>query len=398
MKPDAPNPNVTQSLEPSRESRICMPVFSSFARNAFRAGLYEAQDVLASCADVDVIPLEPSWGFATKSQWMMRLVYHDISRKLVSFNPGLKPTRLVKDYDVFVLVCPLWSDVWYANAIEGWRDRCRKSICWIDELWAHEVRNLDRWLPVLDQFDYIFVGIAGTEAALSEALGRRCYDVSGAVDALRFSPFPRAPKRVIDFYSIGRRLEGMHRRLAKCAEENQEFFYLYDTLHNSGDRAISDYRQHREMYANIAKRSRFFAVAPGKVTAPEGNHGQVDLGFRYFEGSAAGTVLVGQVPDCDAFRRHFDWPHAVIEVQPDGSDIIEVLSKLAAEPERLHEISCRNSEEALRRHDWIYRWKEILSVAGLDSGPAINARERALAELAESAKFERENVTDAFSK
>jgi hypothetical protein len=97
-------------------------------------------------------------------------------------------------------------------------------------------------------------------------------------------------------------------------------------------------------------------------------------------------VLVGQAPDCEAFRRHFDWPHAVIEIQPDGSDVAEVISRLSAEPERLREISCRNAEESLRRHDWVYRWKEILSIAGRKPTPAMEAREKQLAELAELAR------------
>ena len=182
--------NSTPKSNGATEPRICMPSFSGFARNVFRAGLYEAQDVLTSCDDVERIPLEPSKGFALKSRWMQRLVYHDRSERLALLNPWIKPVRLVRDYDLFVVVCPLWSDVWYANAVEGWRDHCRQSLCWIDELWSHDIRGLQRWLPILSKFDYVFVGIAGTHAALSSALGRQCYETLGAVDALRFSPYP----------------------------------------------------------------------------------------------------------------------------------------------------------------------------------------------------------------
>ena len=34
--------------------------------------------------------------------------------------------------------------MWYANAIEGWKDRCRTSICWVDELWANGVPQLGK--------------------------------------------------------------------------------------------------------------------------------------------------------------------------------------------------------------------------------------------------------------
>jgi hypothetical protein len=362
-----------------------MPTFSAFARNAFRTVFREAQDVLVDCDDVDLIHLEPSNGFAFKEKWLMRLVYHDVSGRLVSINPGLRPARLTRDYDLFILVCPWWRDVWYANAIQGWRDHCRTSVCWIDELWANSVPQLQSWLPVLSKFDHVIVGISGSGKALGDAIGRPCHEIQGGVDAIRFTPYPNPPARVIDVYSIGRRLDGIHRVLLNLAA-SKEMFYVHDTLQNTGDSQAPDHREHRDMYAHMAKRSRFFMVAPGKVNVPEETRGQVALGIRYFEGSAAGAVLIGQAPDCEAYRRHFDWPQAVIEIQPNGSDVAEVISRLSAEPERLRQISCRNAEEALRRHDWVYRWREILGIAGLTPTPAMEAREKRLGELAELAK------------
>ena len=375
--------NTAESSERSREPRICMPTFSAFARHVFRSGLYEAQDVLVGCDDVDVIHLEASKGLAFGEKVLKRLVYHDVSRRLVSLNPGLRPVRLTRDYELFMLVCPFLQGVWYANAIQGWLDHCRTSVCWIDELWADDVARLQYWLPILSRFDYVIVGIGGSGKALGNAIGRPCHEIQGAVDTIRFSPYPNPPARVVDVYSIGRRWEGVHRRLLESAAK--KIFYIHDTL-DAANSETRDYAQHRDLYANIAKRSRFFLVAPGKVNVPEETQGQVAVGFRYFEGSAAGAVLVGQAPDCEAFRRHFDWPQAVIEIQPDGSDAVEVISRLSAEPEQLREISCRNTEEALRRHDWVYRWREILGIAGLKPTPAMEAREKRLAELAELAR------------
>src|SRR5207245_6644625 len=364
--------------------RICMPTFSAFARNVFRAGSYEAEDVLVGCDDVDLIPLEATNGFAFREKWLMRFVYHDVSRRLVSLNPGLRPVRLTRDYDVFMLVCPYWRDVWYANAIQGWRDHCRTSVCWIDELWADDVRQLQYWLPVLSRFDHVIVGLNGSGKDLGDAIGRPCHEILSGVDTIRFSPYPNPPARVVDVCSIGRRWEGIHRSLLKLAAK--KIFYFYDTLDNAAMSETRDYAEHRDLYANITKRSRFFIVAPAKRNLPEETQGQVAIGRRYFEGLAAGAVLVGQAPYCEACRRHFDWPQAVIEMQPDGSDAVAVISRLSAEPERIREISRRNAEEALRRHDWVYRWKEILSIAGLKTTPAMEAREKRLAELAELAR------------
>jgi hypothetical protein len=81
----------------------------------------------------------------------------------------------------------------------------------------------------------------------------------------------------------------------------------------------------------------------------------------------------------------FDWPDAVIEIQADGSDVEGVLARFEADPERLDAISRRNAAQALLRHDWAYRWRHILAIAGLKSTPALERRERHLRALAELA-------------
>ena len=164
---------------------VCMPTLSGFYKQVFRSGLWEAQQVLAACTDVDLVELEPSRGLAWKERQLHRLIYHDRSRKLWSLNPGLQRVRLTRDYDVFVMVCPLWRDVWFANCIERWWDHCQTSICWIDEMWAYEVPILRYWLPILSRFDHIVVGVGGTGPLLAEALNRECHEIFGASDTLR---------------------------------------------------------------------------------------------------------------------------------------------------------------------------------------------------------------------
>ena len=58
-----------------------------------------------------------------------------------------------------------------------------------------------------------------------------------------------------------------------------------------------DYRQHRELFANMAKRSRYFLVSPAKIDRTDETRGQVEIGHRYFEGAAAGAVMIGQAAE-----------------------------------------------------------------------------------------------------
>jgi len=368
-----------QELKP----RICMPTTRNFGRRAFQCGLYECQDVLTETDAVDMICLEPGAGFRFKERWQRRLMYRDVSRSLIYLNPGFRKVRLNQDYDLFIAVCQNYRDLLCLNAIDGWQDRCKTSVCWIEELWAAQIPYYKYWLHALRRFDHVFIGYKDTVAPLSNAIGRACHWLPAAVDALRFSPYPVPPARVIDVYSVGRRNDAIHRALLQAAERG-EIFYIYDTLQGA-DMQVYSHKEHRNHYANITKRSRYFMVAPAKTGEMDETRGQVDVGYRFYEGAAAGAVLLGQPPSCDSFRELFPWSDAVVQIQPDGSDVRDVLAGLASEPERVSAISRRNAVELVLRHDWVYRWKEMFRVAGIEPSPRMVERERRLRDLAEMA-------------
>jgi hypothetical protein len=203
----------------------------------------------------------------------------------------------------------------------------------------------------------------------------------GGTDTFRFSPYPNPPARVIDVYSIGRRLEGIHRALYGAALR-KEIFYIYDTCPEIADLQPYDHRQHREFLASMVKRSRYFLVAPAKVNRARETSGQIEVSYRYFEGASAGTIMLGQVPECDAYRELFPWPDAVVPLKSDGSDTMDVIDSLNSDRARLSAMSRRNAAESFLRHDWICRWKEIFRCAGLQPTPAMRAREHQLRERA----------------
>lgn len=367
-----------------RGARICMATSRRFNKQVYRSGLYEAEDVLVQTGDVDLIHLEPDAGFQWRDWLHKRLVYRDWTHKLVHLNPGLQRVQLTRDYDLFVAICQHHDDLAYINAIDGWKDRCRTSVCWIDEIWAAQLpKKYRHWLSALSKFDHVFVGSEADSAGpLSEAIGQSCSWVPLGVDTLRFSPFPEPAERVVDVFSMGRALEPIHQSLQRMSA-NKEIFYLHDTF-SAAIAKVYDYRQHRDMLANLAQRSLYFVVAPSKFDDPDQTQGQIAFGPRYYEGSSAGAVLIGQAPDLTAFRQMFDWPEAVVEISPDGSDVADILRSLETDPQRLREISRRNVVESLLRHDWLYRWQHIFQIAGIKLSPGMAARQAQLQELAAS--------------
>jgi hypothetical protein len=223
--------------------------------------------------------------------------------------------------------------------------------------------TIAHYLQILSQFDYVIVQVSGSVKAVQQATGKPCVFLPSGADALLFCPYPDAPERVIDVYSIGRRAESTHRALKRMAAQ-RGMFYVYDTADAA---AVIDGGDHRALFASMAKRSRYFIVNPAKVDATAETGGQSEFGSRFFEGAAAGTIMLGEAPKTVQFADVFNWPDAVVDV-PFGSDkIATVVKDLDAEPDTQRRIRATNVVQSLLRHDWTYRWEAILNLVGLET-------------------------------
>ena len=379
MRRDEPHTEQSASAR-----RICIATRRGVSRQAFQAAPYEAEDVLAATCSNDLIEVKAGRNFSLRNRWQRRLLFRGISQTLAYANPGLQRVQLSRDYDIFVAVCQNIGELLYFNAIDGWKERCGVSICWLGELWAAEIPIWADLLRSLRRFDYIFVSSQGAVGPLSAFLDRQCHLMPTGIDTLRFSPFPKVPDRSIDIYSVGRRWDGVHRALLDAAAQ-RKLFYVYDSCLKVAEMQVVDHRQHRDLFANMAKRSKYFLVAPGKMNLPEETLGQVEIGYRYFEAAASGAVMLGQPADCELFGDLFPWPDAVVKIKADGSDILDVLATLGSAPDHLAAIHRRNATHAMLRHDWIHRWIDIFQIAGVDPTPEMIARRDHLNALAQSA-------------
>jgi hypothetical protein len=210
--------------------------------------------------------------------------------------------------------------------------------------------------------------------AIGALTGRKCSFLPPGIDALRFCPYPDPPERAIDVYSLGRRSNETHRKLLEMAER-RDFFYVHDSL--AGNQVIH-WEEHRSLVANMTKRSRFYLVNPGLIDSPEVRGNQIEIGNRYFEGAAAGCVMVGEIPCNEVYGNLFDWPDAVIPLAFGSDRIEEIVDEFDRQPDREEALRRNNIAQALRRHDWAYRWEAILKIAGLDPSPGLIKRKEQL--------------------
>jgi glycosyl transferase family 1 len=367
---------------PSR-ARVLLVTIRRLNAHAAWCSNFAFEDVIRSVDDVDVLELEPAPHFELREHVARSIAWRSPYRVFQGLNPGVKPVRLNRDYDVLVFVCMNVWDLLYLNAVADWQTRCEVKLCYLTEFYVGQTPELQHLLRRLHDFDQIFTSCAGSVEAIGKIAGKPCHHLSYAVDVLRFTPYPRPRARVIDVFSIGRRSEPVHQALRRLTA-TREFFYLYDTLPAPLVQP-SNPVEHREMLASAARVSRFFVTYPAKFGDGE-PHGQSEVGARYFEGAAAGAVLLGQAPGASVFHRDFPWPDAVVELKPDGSDVVDVLADLRRRPHELARLGARNALAALRWYDWAYRWKAILETAGLAPRPALNERVRVLEALAAGAE------------
>jgi hypothetical protein len=340
----------------------------------FRCAHFEFEDVISTVDSVEM--LAPRIDPSTRRQTLTKqLAYHTP----LALNPGIERTSLGSDYELFFAICGNPTDLLRVNAIGDWRGRCKKAICLIDEVWAKEIQNYRNFLRMLARFDAVVLYYSQSVRPINQLVGERCIFLPPGVDAIRFSPCPNPPERPVDIYSIGRRSATTHRAFLKMAAE-EGMFYLYDST--SADQVL-DPIEHRMLFANIAKRSRYFIVNPGLIDRPDIRGTQIEIGNRYFEAAASGSILLGERPDNGEFEKYFDWPDALIELPYNSPHAREVVTELDKQPERQFKMRQVNIQQSLLRHDWAYRWEAILKVIDTPPLPQLEARKGQLRRLAE---------------
>jgi hypothetical protein len=340
----------------------------------FRCAHFEFEGVVSEIDSVHM--LAPRIDISTRRHYVAKqLAYHT---PLV-LNPGIDRTPIRDGYDIFLAICGNPTDLLRIHALGDWRGKCKKAICLIDEVWAKEIGDYRNFLLMLRQFDLVVLYYSQSVEPVNHLLcQQKCIFVPPGVDTVRFCTYPNPPQRTIDVYSMGRRSAVTHQAFMEMAAEDGSF-YVYDST--SADQVL-DPTEHRILFSNLSKRSRYFIVNPGLIDRPDIRGTQIEIGNRYFEAAAAGCILLGERPDNGEFEKFFDWPDALIELPYNSHDAPRIIRELDKQPERRRTLSQTNMQQALLRHDWLYRWEAILKAIGLAPLPQLEGRRQRLQTLA----------------
>ncbi len=352
---------------------------------------YEFEDIFAAVTDVqriDVTDLS-ALEFSRRAYKLARLASGSprLARQLAPY-PRNKVV-LERDFELFFPVFSHAHELYSLATIPNWRQRCRKAACFITEVWSHMLPEY--LLELLAAFDHIFIGNHHSVKDVARIAGRPCTYLPLAVDVLRFAPISCDQPRPIEVCNLGRRSPVTHQALLRDAERRQSFYY-YDTVAASGadlkDRTfhVDSPQEHRRMLATLLKHSCYYIANRSYANKPEFTEGHDEISARFYEGAAAGTVMIGEAPRTEEFKQQFDWSGAVIHMPFDSPDVSCILADLNGDPERLRAVRRNNVREAAQRHDWLHRIQVVFDTLGLEPTGEMRARAKRLKQVASQAK------------
>lgn len=363
----------------SNQSRIAILSEREINDHVASCCLYEFEDAIAQVDTVDFFTPKHSYQSAHRNfKWIKKFTRSPQFANRVKLDPN--SFILEHDYELFFMILDNPSKFIALNSIKNWRKKCQKAVCYIIEIWEAQI---PQWKPILElfkDFDHIYLGHTNSTKAVAEITGVPCSYLPFGTDTLKFSPNSINSPRGIDVTNIGRRSVITHQALLDRMEQG-DFFYYYDTPREF---YIQNPQEHRNLLANLAKNSRYWITNnPNFNDDPREKKGiQKELGYRIFEGTAGGAVAIGNQTATTEFKKYFDWEDALISIPADAPNIAEIIAELDTQSDRLERIRRRNISNSLLRHDWVYRWRQILEAVGLEVTPQIRLREAKLKQRA----------------
>jgi hypothetical protein len=347
--------------------------------------LYEFEDLVAQLTGADRVEAA-AVAVLERSRRSYRLLRLASGSAALARRFALQPStvRLERDYELFFPTFNHTHELYTLATVPDWRRRCRFAACYINEVWVH---LLPRYLlELLSQFDHVYIGMRHCVAEVGRIVGRPCSYLPLAVDVLRFAPWPEVPVRNIDVCNIGRRSPVTHEALLRLGEARRIFYY-YDTFAGqSGSKQrtfrVSRSSEHRLLLAGLMQRSRYYVANRARINEPEYTGEREEMSGRFYEGAAAGTVMLGEAPNSADFRELFGWPDAVIRMPFDCPDVAQLLASLDTDQDRLARIRRQNVHHAALSHDWLHRLQTVFAQFGIAPTPGMIEREQRLRSLA----------------
>ncbi|WP_424930066.1 glycosyltransferase family protein [Amaricoccus tamworthensis] len=350
---------------------------------------YEFLNVIAGIEDATIVappPLRRDLGLNYSAMEFLRNAggeLADQARRAVrgKFPGVMQPVTIDQDYDVCFFMCQFSKNLGDMEQVKNWRARSKLAVAFVLETWSSQFARRKADLAILNEFDHVFVLNASSIPELKKYVTAPVSFLATGADALASCPHPANAPRVVDILSMGRRRPEVHEAALKLVRD-RDIFYIHDIW---GNITARDWGEIRAANADMTRRCKYYVAWDPVTVSPIKNDvigNERAISTRYFEGAAGGAIMIGSRAGCEEFDALFDWPDAVVEIDPEGGDLAAVLEALDADTERAEAARRNNVLNSLRRHDWAFRWERILETLGLETTAAHRARVAEMARLA----------------
>lgn len=374
--------------EDNQDARVLVWSLRNVQNFVYNSCLFEFEDIIE---DVDTANVLVPPQYNSLGTFIKRVVEYKTRRtkafSLANVNPYVGGIELHYEYQIYFVTLDF---PWYfssVNLLKNWRRRCRFAVCYVIEIWTADIPEMTNFMDFFNQFDLICTATYHVLGAVQEIADVPCMFVPPGIDTLKFCPdfegVNSEESRTIDVCSLGRGFPVTNQALLEKAQQDESFFY-YHELTNGSVLRVQDHQAHRTLVSNILKRSRYFITNYAKANIPELIAGEHEIGYRFFEGAAAGNVLIGAPPNAELFDRFFGWEDSIIPVRLDEPDIVDIMAELDKQPLRVERIRRNNVANSLLNHDWVYRWEQILQKLGLSVPEAVETRKKLLKQKADA--------------
>jgi Glycosyl transferases group 1 len=282
--------------------------------------------------------------------------------------------------DLFVTASSLSQPVGLLMEIRNWRRPFRRVFGYIFDPFVAEGlttptefrRRISRFHRTVRQFDQLFVPGRLAVKQFADYYRVPVAYLPIAADVRQFGSMQS--NRPITVNAYGRQHPGHVEALSVAYNTN----HSSRSLHHTSQFVMRDIlhrRQYRTHFWKILTMSCITLAYDLKLVDPDERRLPFSIvAQRWFEGLAAGCVVVGYRPRCPEADEILTWKDATLECPEDPGKFLQFIDDLLSDPSRLETIRISNFTNMLHAHDWGYRIVEMFAAMAIQTPAYLWAR------------------------
>ncbi len=344
--------------------------------------LFELENIIADTCDATILAPRARRVYqavAPKSGRDVPVLRGIVRRTLGPYQACTLPPKKEPEACLSVVISNHGLDV--VRAVPGWRERFDLALAYMFDAWGDPTDHQTL-------FDRIYVPLPDAMGPWQRH-GVKTTLLPFGVDA--YEEGGSGAERPIDLVSYGRIPRAFHQAFSKRWNRAASSVLFVRTAPRNieiyPERSYHDRDDHADVSAlyQLLRRSKaslcFDTAYPGMRKFPFSF-----VTLRWFDALGTGCAVVGKRPTTPEADRLLPWTDSTVEIPDDPSAAVEMLEAFFADTARLERIRLRNYYEALTRHDWRLRIRDMLQEVGLDLPPRLRSQLDQLEERADRAK------------